>query len=151
MVTGARVFVSGVAPEALASCGHPGIGADADVPAERDAFVDAAVEHLGGLVNNPGIAGPTEPVEQTTPGAPDATLRIDLASMSHCSRRAIPALRAAGISEIEMTDRTAATMSLRCVVSQQDVANRALYRASPFGATISGQAINTDADMQKTM
>ncbi|HVC59529.1 MAG TPA: hypothetical protein VND19_04060 [Acetobacteraceae bacterium] len=93
MVTGARVFVSGVAPEALASCGHPGIGADA------------------------GVA----------------------------------ALRAAGISEIEMTDRTAATMSLRCVVSQQDVANRALYRASPFGATISGQAINTDADMQKTM
>ena len=223
---GARVFVSDVDEDALTACGHPAMRADAGVPAECEAFVDAAVAHLGGLdvlVNNAGIAGPTAPVEQVTAEALDATLRIDLASMFHCSRRAIPALRAAGggsivnlssaagrfgfplrapysavkwgvigftkslsielgpdgirvnailpgpvdgpriravikakaaaagISENEMTERTVATTSLRCFVTQQDIANMALYLVSPFGATISGQAMNVDADMQTTM
>ena len=59
----------------------------------------AAASHLGGLdvlVNNAGIAGPTAPVEEVTPEALDTTLRIDLASMFHCARRAIPYLHAAG-------------------------------------------------------
>ena len=34
-----------------------------------------------------------------------------------------------------MTDRTVATTSLRCFVTQQDIANVALYPASPFGAS----------------
>jgi NAD(P)-dependent dehydrogenase (short-subunit alcohol dehydrogenase family) len=174
-------------------------------------------------VNNAGIAGPTALVEHVTPEELDATLRIDLAAMFHCSRRAIPVLRANGggaiinlssaagrfgfayrapysaakwgvigftkslsielgpdgvrvnailpgpvdgpriravikakaeaakISENEMTERTVATTSLRCFVTQQDIANMALYLASPFGATISGQAISVDADMQTTM
>lgn len=58
---------------------------------------------------------------------------------------------AEGISENEMTERTVATTSLRSFVSQQDIANMALYLASPFGATISGQAIGVDADMQTMM
>ena len=52
---------------------------------------------------------------------------------------------AAAISENEMTERTVATTSLKCFVTQQDIANMALYLASPFGATISGQAISVDA------
>jgi NAD(P)-dependent dehydrogenase (short-subunit alcohol dehydrogenase family) len=58
---------------------------------------------------------------------------------------------AAAISENEMTERMVATTSLRCFVTQQDIANMALYLASPFGATIRGQAISVDADMQTTM
>jgi NAD(P)-dependent dehydrogenase (short-subunit alcohol dehydrogenase family) len=223
---GARVFVSDVDEDALTASGHPGMRADAGVPADCEAFVDAAVASFGGLdvlVNNAGIAGPTALVEHLTPEALDATLRIDLASMFHCSRRAIPALRAAGggsivnlssaagrfgfplrapysaakwgvigftkslsielgpdgvrvnailpgpvdgpriravikakaeaagISENEMTERTVATTSLRCFVTQQDIANMALYLVSPFGATISGQALSVDGDMQTTM
>lgn len=223
---GARVFVSDVDPAALAACGHSGMRANAGLPAECEAFIDAAVAHLGGLdvlVNNAGIAGPTAPVEKVTPEELDATLQIDLASMFHCSRRAIPALRAAGggavinlssaagrfgfalrapyaaakwgvigftkslsielgpdgvrvnailpgpvdgpriravikakaeaegISENEMTDRTVGVTSLKCFVTQQDIANMALYLASPFGRTISGQAMCVDADMQTTM
>jgi NAD(P)-dependent dehydrogenase (short-subunit alcohol dehydrogenase family) len=223
---GAQVFVSDVDDEAVVACGHPGMRADAGSVADCEDFVDAAVGHLGGLdvlVNNAGIAGPTALVEHVTPEALDATLRIDLASMFHCSRRAIPVLRATGggaiinlssaagrfgfplrapysaakwgvvgftkslsielgpdgirvnailpgpvdgpriravikakaqaggISENEMTERTVATTSLRCFVSQQDIANMALYLASPFGATISGQAISVDGDMQSTM
>lgn len=223
---GASVFVSDVDERALAASGHPGVRADAGSPSDCEAFVDAAVGHLGGLdvlVNNAGIAGPTALVEHVTPDDLDATLRIDLAAMFHCSRRAIPALRANGggaiinlssaagrfgfalrapysaakwgvigftrslsielgpdairvnailpgpvdgpriravikakaeaakISENEMTDRMAATTSLKCFVTQQDIANMALYLASPFGATISGQAISVDADMQSMM
>ena len=58
---------------------------------------------------------------------------------------------AAGISENEMTERTVSTTSLKCFVTQQDIANMALYLASPFGATISGQALSIDGDMQTTM
>ncbi len=220
---GARVFVSDVDEAALAACGHAGMRADAGRPSDNAAFIDAALGHLGGLdvlVNNAGIAGPTARVEEVTPEALEATLQVDLASMFHCARRAIPALRgagggaivnlssaagrfgfplrapysaakwgvigltkslaielgpdgirvnailpgpvdgariravikakaeAAGISETEMAERMVATTSLRCFVTQQDIANMALYLASPFGATISGQAISVDADMQ---
>jgi NAD(P)-dependent dehydrogenase (short-subunit alcohol dehydrogenase family) len=55
---------------------------------------------------------------------------------------------AAGISEEEQTAKLTATTSLRCLVTQHDVANMALYLASPFGATISGQAIAIDGDKQ---
>jgi NAD(P)-dependent dehydrogenase (short-subunit alcohol dehydrogenase family) len=223
---GATVFVSDVDTKALETCGHAGMRADAGDPAQCEAFIDAAVKHLGGLdvlVNNAGIAGPTALVEHVTPEELDATLRIDVGSMFHMSRRAIPALRANGggaivnlssaagrfgfalrapysaakwgvigftkslsielgpdgirvnailpgpvdgpriravikakaqaasISENEMTERTVATTSLKCFVTQQDIANMALYLASPFGGTISGQAISVDADMQNTM
>jgi NAD(P)-dependent dehydrogenase (short-subunit alcohol dehydrogenase family) len=223
---GAMVFVSDVDEATLSTCGHPGMRADAGKAADCEAFVDAAIKHLGGLdvlVNNAGIAGPTALVEDVTPEDLDATLRIDLASMFHCSRRAIPTLRAAGggaiinlssaagrfgfplrapysaakwgvvgftkslsielgrdgvrvnailpgpvdgpriravikakaqaanISENEMTERTVGTTSLKCFVTQQDIANMALYLASPFGTTISGQAISIDGDMQTTM
>ena len=223
---GATVFVSDVDVAALERCGHPGMRADAGDPAQCEGFVDAAVSALGGLdvlVNNAGIAGPTALVEHVTPEALEATLRIDVASMFHMSRRAIPALRAngggaiinlssaagrfgfpmrapyaaakwgvvgftkslsielgadgirvnavlpgpvdgariravikakaeaAGVSENEMTERTVATTSLKCFVTQQDIANMALYLASPFGGTISGQAIAVDADMQTMM
>ena len=55
---------------------------------------------------------------------------------------------AAGVPEKEIADQLLASTSLRCFVTQQDIANMALYLASPFGATISGQAISVDADTQ---
>jgi NAD(P)-dependent dehydrogenase (short-subunit alcohol dehydrogenase family) len=223
---GASVFVCDVDPASLAACEHPSMRADMGDATQCDAFIDAAVKHLGGLdvlLNNAGIAGPTALVEHVTPEELEATLRIDVASMFACSRRAIPALRAngggaiinmssaagrfgfaqrapyaaakwgvigftkslsielgsigvrvnailpgpvdgpriravikakaqaEGISENEMTERTVGTTSLKSFVTQQDIANMALYLASPFGATISGQAIAVDADMQQMM
>jgi NAD(P)-dependent dehydrogenase (short-subunit alcohol dehydrogenase family) len=220
---GARVFISDIDEAALSSCGHPSMRADAGSASEMEAFVDAALDHLGGLdvlLNNAGIAGPTARVEDLTPEQVETTLRVDLASMFACARRAIPALRAAGggaiinlssaagrfgfalrapysaakwgvigftkslsielgpdgirvnailpgpvegpriravlkakaeaagITEEAMTERALAMTSLRSFVTQQDIANMALYLASPFGATISGQAISIDADMQ---
>lgn len=220
---GARVFVSDVDEAGLVECGHPGMRADAGRVADLDAFMTAAIDHLGGLdvlVNNAGIAGPTARVEDVTPEQLDATLQIDLASMFHCVRLAIPALRragggsivnlssaagkfgfplrspyaaakwgvvgftrslaielgtdgirvnailpglvegprirsvirnkaaAAGVSDNEQTDRALGAVSLRCFVSQHDIANMALYLCSPFGATITGQAISVDGGME---
>jgi NAD(P)-dependent dehydrogenase (short-subunit alcohol dehydrogenase family) len=64
--------------------------------------------------------------------------------------RAVIGAKAAamGISEDEQTRKLLAATSLRCLVTQQDIANMALYLCSPFGATISGQAISVDGDMQ---
>ncbi len=216
---GADLFVSDIDDAALAACPHPHMRADAGSVADLDAFMDTAIGRLGGLdvlVNNAGIAGPTARVEDVDPAALDATLRIDLAAMFHCARKAVPALRkagggsivnlssaagkfgfplrspyaaakwgvvgftrtlaielgpdairvnavlpglvegprirsvirnkaaAAGISDNEQTERSLQSVSLRCFVTQQDIANMALYLCSPFGATISGQAISVD-------
>jgi NAD(P)-dependent dehydrogenase (short-subunit alcohol dehydrogenase family) len=220
---GAHPFVSDVDEAALADCGHPGMRADAGRAEELDRFMDAALARLGGLdvlVNNAGIAGPTKPVEAVTPAELDAVLQVDLASLFHCARRAIPMLRAAGggsivnlssaagkfgfplrspysaakwgiigftrtlamelgpdrinvnailpglvdgprirsvlrnkalakgISDNQETEDALQRVSLRTFVSQQDIANMALYLSSPFGRTISGQAISVDGGME---
>ncbi len=56
--------------------------------------------------------------------------------------------QAKGISDNEETERTLERVSLRCFVGQQDIANMALYLCSPYGATISGQAISVDGGME---
>ena len=223
---GASVFISDIDEQGLSDSAYPGMRADAGVSSEMEGFIDAAVTRLGGLdvlVNNAGIAGPTKRAEDLTPEEVEETLRVDLASMFHTARRAIPALRAAGggsiinlssaagrfgfalrspysaakwgvigltktlaielgpdgirvnailpglvdgprirrvlrakaqaagIGENEQTERSVATTSLRCFVTQHDIANMALYLSSPFGATISGQALAIDGDMQTLM
>lgn len=221
---GARLFVCDVDEEALATCPHPKMRADMGETAECEAFVDQAAAHLGGLdvlVNNAGIAGPTARVEDVTPEALEATLRIDLAAMFHCARRAVPHLRAAGggaiinlssaagrfgfplrspyaaakwgvvgftkslsielgpdgirvnailpglvagdrirrvieakaqaqgVSFKEKEAELLKDVSMRCYVTQHDITNMALYLCSPFGATISGQALAVDGDLQR--
>ena len=221
---GARLFVCDVDEEALATCPHPKMRADMGETAECEAFVDRAAAHLGGLdvlVNNAGIAGPTARVEDVTPEALEATLRIDLAAMFHCARRAVPHLRAAGggaiinlssaagrfgfplrspyaaakwgvvgftkslsielgpdrirvnailpglvagdrirrvieakaqaqgVSFKEKEAELLKDVSMRCYVTQHDITNMALYLCSPFGATVSGQALAVDGDLQR--
>lgn len=55
---------------------------------------------------------------------------------------------ASGIGDNEQTERALASTGLRCFVTQQDIANMALYLSSPFGATISGQSISVDGGME---
>jgi len=54
----------------------------------------------------------------------------------------------AGIDVAEYTARAMAKVSLRRMVPPQDIANMALYLASPFGACITGQAISVDAGIE---
>ena len=55
---------------------------------------------------------------------------------------------ARGVSDNAQTEQSLSTVALRCFVGQQDIANMALYLCSPFGATISGQAISVDGGME---
>ena len=220
---GATVFVCDVDEEALGASPHPSMRADMGEVADCERFVDAAVARLGGLdvlVNNAGIAGPTARVEDVAPEDLERTLRIDLASMFHCARRTVPALRAAGggsivnlssaagrfgfplrspyaaakwgvvgftkslamelgpdgirvntilpglvagerirrvieaksqaqgVSFREKEAEMLKNVSLRTYVTAHDITNMALYLCSPFGATISGQALAVDGDLQ---
>ena len=56
--------------------------------------------------------------------------------------------KALQVSENEQTDKQLNSVSLRCFVTQQDIANMALYLCSPFGATITGQAVSVDGGME---
>jgi len=220
---GARIFLCDVDREALTVCPHPSVFAEVEGPEGCGAFMDAALQHLGGLdvlLNNAGIAGPTARVEDVAPEDLSRTLKIDLEAMFHCARRAVPALREAGGGSIVnlssaagrfgfplrspyaaakwgvvgFTKSLAAELgpdrirvnailpglvagdrirrvieakaqakgvsfreeeadslknnSLRTYVTPHDITNMALYLCSPFGATISGQALAVDGDMQ---
>ena len=220
---GAQIFLCDVDREALAACPHPSVFADVEGPEGCDAFMDAALQHVGGLdvlLNNAGIAGPTARVEDVAPEDLSRTLKIDLEAMFHCARRAVPALREAGggsivnlssaagrfgfplrspyaaakwgvvgftkslavelgpdrvrvnailpglvagdrirrvieakaqakgISFREEEAESLKNNSLGTYVTPHDITNMALYLCSPFGATISGQALAVDGDMQ---
>ena len=64
-------------------------------------------------------------------------------------RRVIEAkAQARGVSFREQEEEALRNVSLRSYVTPHDIANMALYLCSPFGATISGQALAVDGDMQ---
>ena len=56
--------------------------------------------------------------------------------------------QARGVSFREQEQDLLRSVSLRSYVTPQDITNMALYLCSPFGATISGQALAVDGDMQ---
>ncbi len=53
-----------------------------------------------------------------------------------------------GVGDNVQTATAVSSVSLRCFVTQQDIANMALYLASPFGATITGQALSIDGGIE---
>ncbi len=101
---GSRVHICDVDPEALTDTKEqwPELGttlADVADPDQVDRLFDEALGSLGGLdflVNNAGIAGPTAAVEDCDFEEWRRTISVNLDATFLCSRRAIPALKAAG-------------------------------------------------------
>lgn len=101
---GARVHVCDVMQPALDQTvkAFPGVsGTLADVSNLKDVerlFADVK-KQLGGLdclINNAGIAGPTGKVEDITVEDWERCIDIDLNGMFHCTRLAMPLIKAAG-------------------------------------------------------
>lgn len=101
---GAKVFISDVDDVALSAMAkaYPALGVmrcDVSDVKQVDTMFDVALKFLGGLdvmINNAGIAGPTAKVEDVTPADWDKTIAVNLSGSFYCTRRAVPALKAAG-------------------------------------------------------
>lgn len=99
---GASVFICDINAERLAHCQRdlPTIGtivADVSDPAQVNAFIDTALEHMGGidvLVNNAGISGPAGAVETLSVEGWQRTLAVNLHGQFYCTRRVVPLLKA---------------------------------------------------------
>ena len=129
---GATVEICDVDDEALDALrtGEPGIGvARCDVTDREavDAFIDAAVERLGGLdvlVNNAGIAGPTARIEDVTFDEWDRCIATCLGSQFNCIRRAVPHLRRSSNASI---------VNLSSAAGRMGFALRTPYAAAKWG------------------
>ena len=99
---GAHVEVCDVSKEALAALKKaradiPGHLADVtDQKAVAKLFAKAAKGGLDVLVNNAGIAGPTAAIHEIKPEEWLRTVDVNLNSMFHCTRLAVPLLKKAG-------------------------------------------------------
>lgn len=99
---GARVLVSDISEAALADfrAAHPdqhAVAADAGSEAGGTRLFDEVRRSLGGLdlmVNNAGIAGPTEAVETITTADWQATVDVNLTGQFLVLREAVPLLKA---------------------------------------------------------
>lgn len=114
---GARVWTCDIDADALAEVvtldGVDGRVADAGDTAAVDAFMDAALNGLGGidvLVNMAGIAGPGGRVEELDPADVTHTLDVDVTSMFRTARHAVPPMKAQRSGSIVNVSSTAGLM-----------------------------------------
>lgn len=129
---GARVVTCDLDAEALdsARASIPGLaGAVCDVAdaAAFEAFLDESIARLGGLdimVNNAGTAGPTAPVEEVSLEDWTACLTVNMTSAFLGTRKAVPALKAAGGGSI---------VNLSSAAGKFAFPMRSPYSAAKFG------------------
>jgi NAD(P)-dependent dehydrogenase (short-subunit alcohol dehydrogenase family) len=103
------------------------IAVDVSKKKEVDAMVAEAVKTFGGLdimVNNAGTAGPTAPVEEVSLEDWTACLTVNMTSAFLGTRKAVPALRAAGGGSI---------VNLSSAAGKFAFPMRSPYSAAKFG------------------
>ena len=130
--TGARVFVCDIDDKALSAIARdiPGVIAqrcDMASRTEIERMVPAAVKALGGLdvlVNNAGIAGPTQPVDKMPPAEWDKVVAVNLTGMFDVSRLAIPHLK---------LSRAGVIVNLSSISGRYGFPNRSPYAATKWG------------------
>jgi NAD(P)-dependent dehydrogenase (short-subunit alcohol dehydrogenase family) len=228
VAAGAQVHICDVNDDFLASAKQklPQVSqsrTDVSSESQVDAMFAELAARWGGLdvlVNNAGIAGPTDKVEDTDLAAWDQTIAVNLTGPFLCTRRAAPLLKAAGggsivnlsstagrlgfplrtpysaskfgvigltetwamelgpsnirvnailpgivagerqerviaakaasygIGHEAMRQRLLAKVSLRSMVTAQDIANQIIFICSPAGASISGQSLSVCGNVE---
>jgi NAD(P)-dependent dehydrogenase (short-subunit alcohol dehydrogenase family) len=112
---GIAVHICDIDEAAIADCSAANAGftasrADVSRVDQVDAlFADLARHHgrLDILVNNAGISGPTASVEDIDPADWDRTIAVDLSGAFYVTRRAVPLLRAARGSIVNIASNAA--------------------------------------------
>lgn len=226
---GSRVHICDVNRAAIDTftATHPGVTAsmaDVSISVEVDLAIDDVFISMGGLdvlINNAGIAGPTNPIEEIDVADWDRTIAVNLNSQFYAARRAVPLLKqskaspcliamgsvagrlgygyrtpyastkwaivglmkslaielgshdirvnailpgvvegermenvikaraaATGVSVDRMRDTYLQKISLRRMVTANDVAATALFLCSPAARNITGQAISVDGNVE---
>src|SRR6516164_4965747 len=131
VAAGAQVHICDVNTEFLANAGRhfPSVSqshTDVSNPGDVDAMFDALKARWGALdvlVNNAGIAGPTAKVEETDIGEWQRTIAVNLTGTFLCARRAVPLLKAAGGSIVNISS----------MAGKLGFPLRTAYSASKFG------------------
>ena len=129
---GARVFVCDIDADALASFARRcpnAITTRCDVADRRDVenMVAAGAAALGGLdvlVNNAGIAGPTEPVEAMDPDEWEKVVAVNLNGTFNVTRCAIPHLKRSAAGVI---------INMSSVAGRLGYPNRSPYATTKWG------------------
>ena len=129
---GAKIYVCDIDEAGLTAIRKdiPGITAAHCDMASRTAIermVPEAVAALGGLdvlVNNAGIAGPTQPVDQMPPAEWDKVVAVNLTAMFDVSRLAIPHLK---------KSKGGCIINLSSIAGRGGFPNRSPYAATKWG------------------
>lgn len=130
----AQVFICDLSNTQLkqALADNPGLqGQVADVgdPQQVETFFAEAIAALGGidvLVNNAGISGPRDKIEDISYTDWDNSIRINLSSMFYCSKQVIPTMKA---------QRSGAIVNISTVSANTAVPGRLPYVASKAGVS----------------
>jgi len=129
---GARVHICDIDQKliddtASALSGVTGTLCDVSVPEQVARLFEDVTTQLGGLdvlVNNAGIAGPTELVENLEIDDWNRTLAVNLSGQFYCARLAIPMIREAGGGSI---------INLASIAGRKGYPFRTPYAASKWG------------------
>lgn len=129
---GARVHVCDVAPGAIDEIKTevPEISVtrtNVSDPTAVNAMFNEVERRFGGLdilVNNAGIAGPTGGIEDVSAEALRETLAVDVESMFHCAKCAVPLMRREGSGNV---------VNLASVAGRLSYPNRTPYAAAKWG------------------
>ncbi len=129
---GGKIYVCDIDEAALTAIRKeiPGVTAAHCDMASRTAIermVPEAVAALGGLdvlVNNAGIAGPTQPVDQMPPAEWDKVVAVNLTAMFDVSRLAIPHLK---------KSKGGCIINLSSIAGRGGFPNRSPYAATKWG------------------
>lgn len=132
LTEGAQVYICDILQDTLAQALESNIGlkgciADVGSTEQVETFFAQAINDMGGvdvLVNNAGIGGPRDSVEEIDYADWDDCIRINLSGMFYCVKQVIPYMKA---------QRSGSIINISTISAKTGLPNRLPYVASKVG------------------